>query len=104
MSYDRLGPGGHLDALTVRLDRSTLDETWRLISIPPTFSVTKKNAVLFSRLSGRREAIEASSLLTEARKAFLAERIHFADEYASELKRNRQEQREMYGIDDADGW
>jgi len=86
MSYDRLGPGWHIDALTVKLDRSTPDATWRVISIPPTFSITKKNAVGFSRFSGRRDAIAGSPLLTEARKAFLAQRVQFADEYASKQK------------------
>jgi len=88
MTYDRLKPNPTSD-LTVRLDRSGPDTVLRLVSVPPTFVLNKEEALRFSMLSGREEAIRSNPLLTEARKDFLIERIRIADRYAERERRAR---------------
>jgi hypothetical protein len=91
MTYDRLEPNGSAH-LTVNLDRSGVDTKLRLVSVTPTFRLERKNAEAFSMFSGREEAIQNQSLLSEERKQFLLERMKFADRYAEKMRRLRQSQ------------
>ncbi|WP_437726952.1 Shedu anti-phage system protein SduA domain-containing protein [Sorangium sp. So ce861] len=81
MTYDRLVAGTG-NALTLRLDRSGPDTAFRVVSIPPTFAIERDNAVRFSRMIGREDAIRSCALISEERRAFLLERIQVADSYA----------------------
>lgn len=80
MTYDRLVAYDGAD-LTLRLDRSKPDTHFRVINVPPTFILGKRNAAPFSRMTGREEAIRACSLMSEERRQFLLDRLPFADDY-----------------------
>jgi hypothetical protein len=81
MTYDRLVASTN-DELTLKLDRSTPDTAFRVVEVPPTFKIEKSNALRFSRMKGREDAIRACGLITDERRQFLLERTRAADNYA----------------------
>lgn len=83
MTYDRLEPNGGAD-LTVRLDRSGPDTKLRVISVVPTITLNRDGAIWFSTLEGSEEAIRSCAMISDTRKEFLLERLHFARSYSRE--------------------
>jgi Domain of unknown function (DUF4263) len=86
MTYDRLQPNGSA-YFTLKLDRSGPDTKLRVISVPPTLTIEKENATWFSSLLGREEAIRNHPFISDARKAFLLERLRIAEAHAQKLGR-----------------
>jgi hypothetical protein len=83
MTYDRLSAG--FGVPTIQLDRSGPDTKLKLISLPPTFILSRRVARMFCRLANREQAINACELMTPERRAFLMERIAPCDEYVRRL-------------------
>jgi hypothetical protein len=88
MTYDRLAAYDG-DDLTLRLDRSGPDNAFRVINVPPTFTLNRKNAALFSRMKDREKAIQDCSPMSDERKRFLLDRIGFADDYVRRARSKR---------------
>jgi hypothetical protein len=83
MTYDRLVPSDRLAfAPTLRVDRSMPGRKFSVLHVPPTFVIGPYNADGLVELAGLREAIQANTLMSDQRKAFLAARIDYWFQWA----------------------
>lgn len=75
MTYDRLEPlFGSRHCVCVRIEDTNRR---RVVAVPPTFGFGPHNARSIARVVGLREAIEANEQISDARRAFLLDRLPY---------------------------
>ena len=85
MTYDRLRPSSRMgDSPTVRLDRSRQDHRLTVAHVPPTLRIGPYNADQLVQLAGLRDAIASNELISRERRAFLARRMDYWEDWAQQ--------------------
>jgi len=76
MTFDRLSPDRSIkDLLTVKLDQNG----YRCINVPPTLRLGPQNCRYFPIISGKTEAVDKNSYISNLRKQFLKSRLPYWD-------------------------
>ena len=81
MTFDRLEPDPKADQMMCVSKRA---DGLKAVSVPATLCLDPGRAKSRARVYGKEEAVRANPLISEERKAFLAERIRYWDQWAQE--------------------